>query len=59
MSGGEWLAALVSAAVVQLLNTWKLWMKVATIDTRLTEIEEKLDSIGHFRVSRDITGGRP
>lgn len=52
------LVALATAAVVQLLNTWKLWVKMAVIETRLDRIEQILEDIGHFRVSRDISQGK-
>jgi hypothetical protein len=59
----EWGTAILSAvlggAVIQLLNTWKLWARLAVIEVRLGKIEDTLEQIGHFRVSRDTTLGGP
>lgn len=57
MTSGEIWAAIAGAAIVQLLNTWKLWMRFAVLDSRVQRMEEQLEQIGHFRINRDITGG--
>jgi hypothetical protein len=44
--------AIISAALTQLLNLWKLWPRMAAVEARLKAIEDKLDDIGHFSVNR-------
>lgn len=44
--------AIVSAALTQLVNLWKLWPRLVAVETRLKGIEEKLNAIGRFAVDR-------
>lgn len=51
-------AALLGGVIVQVLNLWKLWVKLAVIEQRLTDMERDFHQIANVRIRRDITGDR-